>query len=128
MKLTATFEGMQRLESQIKKMVDAVGYDKVEDVLFDKAEQVRDAIQARTPVGPTGRLKRSPVAKRMPKGQYPMVIAGIDRKVAPHAHLVEFGTVHMAAQPFMRPAWDGLRDKLEEEIGEELGGAIEKVL
>lgn len=25
---------------------------------------------------------------------------------APHAHLVEFGTVKMDAQPFMRPAWE----------------------
>jgi HK97 gp10 family phage protein len=29
---------------------------------------------------------------------------------APHGHLVEFGTSHSPAQPFLRPAWDGNKD------------------
>lgn len=31
---------------------------------------------------------------------------------APHAHLVEFGTVKMSAQPFFRPAFDESKDNM----------------
>ncbi len=33
------------------------------------------------------------------------VYVGTDR-IAKHGHLVELGTIHMAAQPFLRPAFD----------------------
>ena len=46
---------------------------------------------------------------------------------APHAHLVEFGTVRQAPQPFVRPAFDGRwRDALAI-IGEALREEIDKV-
>lgn len=44
----------------------------------------------------------------------------------PHAHLVEFGTAHMAPQPFMRPAWDAERDRVLELIRTEMGDEITK--
>lgn len=30
----------------------------------------------------------------------------------PHAHLVEFGSVHNTPQPYMRPAWEAGRDRV----------------
>lgn len=44
----------------------------------------------------------------------------------PHAHLVEFGTSAMAAQPFMRPAWDQQKSAVLKMISDELGGEITK--
>ena len=38
----------------------------------------------------------------------------------------EFGTVEHAAQPFMRPAWEGNKDAALEIIKRDLGGEIEK--
>lgn len=44
----------------------------------------------------------------------------------PHAHLVEFGAHHMAAQPFMRPAWDSEKENVLNIIKTELGDEIVK--
>lgn len=42
----------------------------------------------------------------------------------PHAHMIEFGTVKMAAQPYMRPAWDSERHNALTIIKRELGAEI----
>lgn len=44
----------------------------------------------------------------------------------PHAHLVEFGTAKMAAQPYMRPAWDSKKDEVLELVRTELADEITK--
>lgn len=44
----------------------------------------------------------------------------------PQAHLVEFGTVNMAAQPFLRPAFDREKAGAARAIRDELADAIEK--
>lgn len=46
---------------------------------------------------------------------------------APHAHFVEFGTVHMPAEPFMRPAFDEGKEDALNAITEKLADGIEKV-
>lgn len=53
------------------------------------------------------------------------VVAG--GKGAFHAHLVERGTVKMAAQPFMRPAFDAKHNIAVGTIGEEIARAIDEV-
>lgn len=52
----------------------------------------------------TGLLVSKIQAKKVKRRDY-VISAGIEAKVA-HAHLLEFGTVKMAAKPFMRPAVD----------------------
>lgn len=44
----------------------------------------------------------------------------------PHAHLVEFGTEHMAPQPYLRPAWDANKDEVLELVRTELADEITK--
>jgi hypothetical protein len=34
----------------------------------------------------------------------PSVLVGVNYRLAPHAHLVEYGTVRWAGKPFFRPA------------------------
>jgi len=48
--------------------------------------------------------------KRKKKGD-PGAMVAIDRKIAPHAHFLEFGTVKMSARPFFRPAVDATRSR-----------------
>jgi len=43
-----------------------------------------------------------------------------------HGHLLEFGTIKMGAQPFLRPAWDSLGDHTLRLFRDELADAIEK--
>ena len=45
---------------------------------------------------------------------------------APHAHLIERGTVKMAAQPFVRPAWEAEKYPALETIKTELRNEIDK--
>jgi HK97 gp10 family phage protein len=42
------------------------------------------------------------------------------------AHLMEFGTVDLPPQPYMRPAWDGGKDKLLQSVKELLWQEIQK--
>lgn len=45
---------------------------------------------------------------------------GTKRNPARYAHLVEFGTVHSAAQPFMTPAWESTKQTALTEITNQL--------
>lgn len=124
--MSAQLQGMDQLNKNLEKLVKATDKKHNGEILIKQAEKIRDRIIARVPEGPSGNLKRSPVAKLMPeKGTYPAIaIAGIDRKIAPHAHLIEFGTSKMPARPFFRPAvdesanqvMDGIKDGLKKNI------------
>lgn len=50
------------------------------------------------------------------------------RYTAPHAHLLEFGTVKMPAHPYLRPAWDGNKQAALESVKTELASEIEKAV
>lgn len=43
-----------------------------------------------------------------------------------HFHLVEFGSIHGPAQPFLRPAFDATKQTVIESIARELRASIEK--
>lgn len=49
-----------------------------------------------------------------------LVVVRYKRPGAPHAHLPEFGTVKMAARPYMRPAAATARPEVEQIIHKEL--------
>lgn len=61
---------------------------------------------------------------RNPKGTV-SIFVGPDRK-AFHAHLQEFGTVHHAPQPYMRPAWDKHKGALIGRLKEMLWANIQR--
>ena len=69
---------------------------------------IRDDAERRCPYGRTrltGVHLVDTIKARMKKGAAEGYVAA-GGKEAPHAHLVENGTVRMQAQPFMRPAFD----------------------
>lgn len=129
MKATVSIQGMEQLEKQLEKINKNMEREAKASVLR-QAETLKDRITARAPVGPTGRLKRSPVARMMPeKAGYPAIaIAGIDRKIAPHAHLVEFGTSRAPAYPFFRPAVDECADRIEGNLRSDIKKGIEEAV
>jgi HK97 gp10 family phage protein len=77
----------------------------------------------------TGVLLKSVIIKRLPKGEREQLTAahivtvrgrgkrnrkGVFTRGAPYAHMVEFGTIHMPAEPFLRPALEnGQREAVE---------------
>lgn len=122
-------EGVDRLEARVKQiMLSADDADKVEPVLLKAADVIADSARSKAPEGPTGNLKRgirSTLLRRL-LGR-PAAGAGVDYAIAPHAHLVEFGTSarHQKsgkytgigpAKPFLRPAIDESKESVMEII------------
>lgn len=115
-------EGLDDLNKQLESIATSLDADAVEPILFEGAQTIAGDMLQRAPRGPTGNLKRSIGAKtlrRRDKNPAPS-IAAVDRKIAPHAHLVEFGTSKMSARPFMRPAVDSQGGKVAKQVEEGL--------
>lgn len=114
------------------------------------AQIISNAARQNAPQGPSGDLKRSCVAKLLPRKfkSSSISIAAVDSKIAPHARLVEFGTaerypkkkkamfdkrtgifygkktVAIPAHPFFRPAWDMHKEEALNLIEEGLNNLI----
>lgn len=120
--VTVRVDGLRELGAKLQ----ALGLDMTKDTARKAtgvaAGLVAETAKARVPVK-TGLLKSQIITKRIPPGQAKglgatsmhivTVRQGTKRRKgkmagvgAPHAHLVEFGTVHSAPQPFLRPALD----------------------
>jgi HK97 gp10 family phage protein len=59
-------------------------------------------------------------------GSFAEIFVGPSTGTIPYAHIVEFGSVKDSPQPYMRPAWDGQKQKALEIIKAELGSEIIK--
>ena len=93
--LDEALKGIEAYEKEVLARVAEVTERRTK-AIFDKA-------MSNVPVGPTGNLKSS--------GK--MEVEATDRWVfgrvgfsAPHAHLLEFGTVNAPAHPFLTPAFE----------------------
>lgn len=130
-------KGIEQLERQANKLIKEVNEGK-QKILFDQAKIVRDRIREKAPIGPPtdkkpGSLKAAAYASSLPASlNGPAVaFAGIRPRKAPHGHLVEFGHggPHPApAHPFVRPAWDGIKDEVKRNIEAGLGRTVEKAV
>jgi HK97 gp10 family phage protein len=89
----------------------------------------------------TGALSKSVIVKRLPKNQTPpgssehiVTVRGRGKKLksgrrqdsAPYASKVEFGTVHMPAEPFLRPALDAGKNEAIEAMKKSLAASIKR--
>ncbi len=89
----------------------------------------------------TGALSKSVIVKRLPKNQTPqgtsehiVTVRGRGKKLksgrfqdsAPYASKVEFGTVHMPAEPFLRPALDSGKNEAIEAMKKSLERSIKR--
>ena len=147
-------DGIDDLKRQIEKITREMGPDNVEKVNYDAADIITREVQSRAPQGPTGNLKSSPVTKKLKREYYghpARAIAAIDRKKAPHAHLVEYGTSSrrevkdkqvlydsktgkffgksvgpMTARPFFRPAVDAKYNEAFDFLKNGLGDLIDR--
>lgn len=124
----ATWEikGLEELNKKLTEVVKSLNPDKVEPVLSKGARQMSSAIRRNAPRGPTGNLKRSiktkklkPLAWNNPAAS----IAAIDRKIAPHAWLVE----HKGrSKGFFRRAVDETSGKVIETVTREVQKLIDQ--
>ena len=105
------WEGLAELSDNINTLLEVVGGrqagrigKEVKNVLMGAALVVRDEARDLAPVR-TG-LLREAIFANYGDEQKPDVLVGVNHKMAPHSHLVEYGARggEMPAQPFLRPA------------------------
>ena len=127
----STMSGAQALDGVLKKLPERVARNVVRRAVTKGAKVIEEEMRARAPVGATGNLKASigqVGVKSRDKSKLTRTVGalkGAGRKGF-HAHLLEFGTVKMAARPFIRPAFDQTKGEALKVIGMELGKGVEK--
>jgi HK97 gp10 family phage protein len=123
--------GLPELFNQLNDLGDAVEEDDVYKVLMHGAFVLRDEAKDLAPYDPKrkkGTHLRDAIfategdPSKDPRG--PNVIAGVNKKLAPHAGLVERGTSKMPARPYWRPAVNATRPA----IAEILAGGIRDII
>ncbi|MES2494634.1 MAG: HK97-gp10 family putative phage morphogenesis protein [Pseudomonadota bacterium] len=85
---------------------------------------LRDSLTVTTRLS---RRQRRKEAKQDKEGK-PTVQLYAGAAALPHAHLVEFGTSTMPAQPFLRPAWEREKLNVLKILGAQLGIKIDKAV
>lgn len=110
-------EGLDQLEMKLKRLAGVIDDEALENRMLSGAELIKNDAVMRAPLGPTGNLRRGIVAKKFDRkipGQ-PSAFVAVDYRIAPHAHLVEFGARggQMPAKPFFRPAIDANRENVK---------------
>ena len=136
MRIEASLEGAEEVMQKLRELSKTTVQKKVKKAVADGADMVRDEAKRLVPTD-TGRLRDSIIARTAKRGISGIVIADYPkdagvrksktRKQAEgakeyYAFAVEYGTRHMAAQPFMRPAMLNKR----EEVGKLIEGALEE--
>ena len=107
------------LWSRIPEFVAALD-PHVNDGLREGADLIAERAKERVPVE-TGHLRDAiHVSDASGFGAGFTVLAGDTE--AFYGHLVEFGTVHSSAEPFLVPALEESKDQVAERVSEALGG------
>lgn len=94
------------LERKLKSITDPGAARELKERAFAVAEKIRDEARRRAPYDEgrrRGRHLRDAIFAGRGRQERPDVLAGVNRRRAPHAHLVEFGTRIWAGKPFWRP-------------------------
>ena len=141
MDINIEIQGKEAFEKTLLALAKSLPNDKVEPVMMEGAKVIAAAAKAKAPQGPTGKLKKAVKAKFLRQiGNYPRsAAAAVDRKIAPHAYIIEYGTKprHQKsgrytgigpAIPFFRPAVDTNKGRIQEEVITKLGNLIDSAM
>jgi len=145
---TVKVEGLAELERELERLSKSAGRRVLRSALQKSTPQLIQEMKSRAPVN-SGNLRDSITAStKLAKAQ-----AGKHRRmfkdnrsaveffVGPsydlgaggrHAHFLEFGTVKMSPQPFMRPSFDGdkmsLLGRVESNLKTELNKSLARMM
>lgn len=127
-------EGLSECHAALRALPDATAKNVLRRIGRQRLEPMAERARALAPVE-DGTLKESVMVStqltRRQRSQHQKlgpddVEIFMGAGALPQAHMMEFGTVDVAPRPFMRPAWDGGREKLLEGLKEDLWREIEK--
>lgn len=135
MQIRGDLSGAKELEDALKELPKAMSKAVLTRALKKAAAPVAALASDLAPRGATGnlaisievgtKLKESQRKGGVKSGDVEIYIGATTPKGA-HAHLVEFGTDHSPPHPFMRPAWDQLKETVVSLIGREIWAALAK--
>ncbi|MFQ6777574.1 HK97-gp10 family putative phage morphogenesis protein [Cereibacter sphaeroides] len=140
MSVTVSVTGLRELEAQLAKLSKATGKAALRRALKTAAQPLADLAQSKAPVGDTRTLAPSITVgtrlserqakrhRRMFRDDRASVEMFVGAGPLPSAHNQEFGNIHMAAQPFLRPAWDQDREALLERLRADLWQQVSKAI
>jgi len=141
MDINIEIQGKEAFEKTLLALAKALPNEKVEPVMMEGAKVIAAAARAKAPQGPTGNLKKGVKAKFLRQiGNYPRsAAAAVDRKIARHAHIIEYGTKPRyqksgrytgigPAIPFFRPAVDTNKGRIQDEVITKLGNLIDSAM
>jgi len=96
------YKGLAELDKAFYELMMVENDPELINAFLNEAKGFKNAIKEEAPIGKKrgGNLKRSVVAKKFRSKGKSVAFVGIDYRVAPHAHLVENGTIHSAPNPF----------------------------
>ncbi|MGB1389497.1 MAG: HK97-gp10 family putative phage morphogenesis protein [Paracoccaceae bacterium] len=140
--MSVRVEGLRELERELDKLTKAAGKGVLRRSLKKAAEPMVDIAMAMVPVD-KGDLKASitvstklaPRQQGLHRKMFRDDRASIEMFLGPsytlgaggrHGHLQEFGTVHHAPQPFMRPAWDQDQQAMLKRLSDQLWVEVRK--
>jgi HK97 gp10 family phage protein len=135
---------MDELRAAINDVMGAMDDKEVANIMLEGAKVVKTAIKRGAPRGPTGNLKKAVKAKKAKRWQKhrPSAWAAVDRKKAPHAHLVENGHAvvmggklgeggrvvgHVPANPFVRRAAESTRSQVRAVVVKGLANGLKYI-
>lgn len=129
-------EGVKELERELEQLEAKIQKKMVRPSLRAGAKVIRDEAVRRAPrrktPPPRGTSRYHPAGKELYRsikvrsaGRQPGLDAAVQVKTGPHGHLLEFGTIHAGAQPFMRPAYDTRKAEAIRVFRDTLGQRIE---
>lgn len=144
MTVTVKITGLKDLEKQLDNLSKAAGKGAVRRSMMRAAKPLVALAKSQAPVR-TGKLQGSIGVGATLNGRQTKLhrrlfrdaSASVELFVGPsylsadggrHGHLLEFGTMKMPPQPFMRPAWDQDKMNMLERLKEELWLQIQKAV
>jgi HK97 gp10 family phage protein len=136
-RITVKVDGLRELDAALGQLPKSTGKAVLRRVLKKAGQPIADDAAAKVPVL-TGQLqisiglgtkltrRQSKIHRKMFKDDKASVEMFVGAGGLAQSTQVEFGNNHQAADPFMRPAWDGNKDKALDIIATELGAEIMK--
>ena len=141
MSVTVRLEGFKDLEKELERLANPNQRKaSARRALRVSAQPIVDAAQAKAPRGDTNTLapsikfgtrlskRQAGLHRRMFRNDRAAVEAFIGAGPFSSAHTQEFGTRHHAAQPFLRPAWDGGQREMLDRLKVELFADIQRTV
>ncbi|MFS0736935.1 HK97-gp10 family putative phage morphogenesis protein [Sphingomonas sp. 1P06PA] len=124
MRMSVRIDGLKDVEARLEKLRSAAAAGEVRAALKAGGEVIASRAKELVPVD-TGALRDS-IEVQLPSGNAPTAIVGAREPQGFYDNYIEFGTVNMPPQPFLRPAWEEQRDDAQRIVSKHMRGSVKR--